>query len=268
MSRETGLNTRGFALVTGASSGIGLEYARQLASMGYDLLAVSNQKEQLEACVCAIEKEFEIKAVPLCLDLAVADAAERLFSYCIENGITVDILINNAGVFIFNDIVDTSPQRLETMMVLHMNTVTMLCRLFGSGMKSRGRGYILNMSSLSAWMPVPGIALYGATKAYIRNFSRAMHHEMKPFGVGVTAVCPGGVSTGLYGLAPRYQRLGVRLGVLCTPERLVKKALRAMFARREIIVPGLMNKLFVPVMAVMPGFLIRALKNRLSEYEH
>ena len=95
-----------------------------------------------------------------------------------------------------------------------------------------------------------------------------MHHEMKPFGVGVTAVCPGGVSTGLYGLAPRYQRLGVRLGVLCTPERLVKRALRAMFARREIIVPGLMNKLFVPVMAVMPGFLIRALKNRLSEYEH
>lgn len=102
---------------------------------------LATRKNQLEACVCAIEKEFGIKAVPLCLDLAVADAAERLFSYCIENGITVDILINNAGVFIFNDIVDTSPQRLETMMVLHMNTVTMLCRLFGSGMKT-GEGDI------------------------------------------------------------------------------------------------------------------------------
>lgn len=254
--------------MTGASSGIGLQYSRQLAARGYDILAVSNQKEQLDACALAIGREFGVKAVPLCLDLAEAGAAQNLFSYCNENGITVDVLINNAGVFIFNDIADTSPQRLETMTALHIGTVTMLCRLFGGRMKERGSGYILNMSSLSAWMAVPGIALYGATKAYIRNFSRALHHELKPFGVGVTAVCPGGVSTGLYGLAPRYQRLGVRFGVLCTPEKLAKKALQAMFARREMIVPGLLNKMLVPAMAVTPGFIIRAIKNRLSEYEH
>lgn len=129
----------------------------------------------------------------------------------------MEVLVNNAGVFFFDDLTETDSRRIERMIGLHVQTVTMLCRYFGAAMKARGKGYILNMSSMSAGMPFPGISVYAATKSYLKQFSKAIHNELYDYGVRVTAVCPGAVATDLYNLSGHYQRLGLRLGILMRP---------------------------------------------------
>ena len=138
-----------------------------------------------------------------------------------------------------------------------------VCRLFGADMKTRGHGYILNMASLASWMPMPGIALYAATKAYLRSFSRSLWYEMRENGVTVTTVCPGAVATDLYKLSKRYQRLGLRLGVLMPPQRLADKALKAMFRGRKQIVPGAINLFFRWLIALLPDWLVLYAKKKL-----
>ena len=267
MLRKLPKNSR-TALITGGSSGIGLCYAHRLASLGYKLMIVSNQSETIVQVAHELAYKYDVDVMPLFMDLAKPNAAEELFAYTKEKNVAVDVLINNAGIFIFNEVVDTDIPRLETMINLHVLTTTKLCRLFSQDMIERKcRGFILNMSSLSAWMTVPGITMYEATKAYIRSFSKALHHELKPYGIGVTVVCPGGVATDLYSLSKGYQKLGVRLGVLTKPQTLANRAVRAMFRHRECVVPGLINKMFVPLLYITPNVLLRWLKKKVSRYE-
>ena len=137
-------------------------------------------------------------------------------------------MINNAGIFSFCDILTTPAERIERIILLHDLTVSQLCRLYAADMVRRGvRGHILNMSSYSLWMPFPGLALYSASKAYMRSFSVAFAKEVRDRGIRVTAVCPAGVATDLYGLTPRWQRIGKRLGVLITPDNCVDSPLQS-----------------------------------------
>ena len=189
------------ALVTGASSGIGLQYSRELASRGYDVVMVSNQEVEIKQCAEDIAKEFGVKTYPIFKDLTDSEAPHQLLNYCKENNLDIEFLVNNAGVFFFNPLIKTAEKRINLMLELHVVAVTNMCRVFGEDMASRGKGYILNMSSLSAWMTMPGISIYNATKSYILNMSRSLWYEMREYGVSVTAVCPGAVDTTLYGLS-------------------------------------------------------------------
>ena len=234
------------ALVTGASSGIGLEYTRQIAVRGANLVMVSIDREDLDR---------EAKKI----------AENKLYDHCRQKGIQIEILINNAGIFSFQEITRTDPKKIETMLQLHIGTVTRLSRLFAADMCNRKHGYILNMSSLSCWTPYPGIALYTATKAYIRVFTRALGYELRDYGVVATVVCPGGVATGLYGLKPGLLKLGVRLGVLMTTERLVRKALKALFRGKKQLIPGVFNRLLIPLASVMPTSIRLFVKHRLLD---
>ncbi|MBR5856571.1 MAG: SDR family NAD(P)-dependent oxidoreductase [Bacteroidales bacterium] len=242
------------ALVTGASSGMGLHYAKQLAEYGYNLLLVSNQQEQLDAVVANIRScHNNIEVHAICKDLSGSGSAQELFDYCNGKSIEVEVLINNAGIFFFNDIIDCSTSRVSTIVNLHVYTVTMLCRLFGEKMRERRKGYILNMSSISAHTPFCGISLYTASKSYIRTMSRAFRLELKEYGVHVMTVSPGAVATDLYRLPKNLQKLGVNIGVIYRPERLVKNALKKLFFtnKREYI-PGIVNRLFKPVYSILP----------------
>lgn len=139
----------------------------------------------------------------IAIDLARVGAAQELYDRMTAEGIVVDVVINNAGIFSFCDILATPAERIERIILLHDLTVTQLCRLFAADMVRRGvRGHILNMSSYSLWMPFPGLALYSASKAYMRSFSVAFAKEVRERGIRVTAVCPAGVATDLYGLTP------------------------------------------------------------------
>lgn len=239
------------ALITGASSGMGLEYARQLAKKGCSLVIVSNE-ESIHTVADNLHSEYGVTVVARYADLSQPDAAKQLYEWCCSEGHEIDILINNAGMFMFRDVNDTDPARIETLVNLHILTVTQMCRYFSPDMCSRKRGWILNMSSLSAYIPNFGIALYSASKAYIRVFTRSIYWELHDHNVVATTVCPGGVATRLLGLPDNLLKLGVNVGVLHTPEKLVKKALKALFGRRKQTIPGIINYIGLGVVTLLP----------------
>ena len=173
------------ALVTGASTGIGRQYAEQLADLGYNLIIVSRTEVALNAAKQEIEEKHGVQVIVKAMDLAVEGAAEELFGWCKSEGHIVDVLINNAGMFSFCDMVNTPIERVKRTITLHDITYTVLCQLFGKDMAERGGGYILNMSSFSVWMPFPGLALYSASKAYTKAFSVAFAKEMRERNVWV-----------------------------------------------------------------------------------
>ena len=258
---------KNYALVTGASSGIGLAISRELARRGYPLLMVSNEKEKLNEAATEIQAEFTVKVRILHMDLAQADSAQNLFDYCEENSIQTEILVNNAGIFFFSDVIATPSFRMETMINLHVLTPAMLCRLFAKKMAESGtKGYILNISSASAWMLMPGIALYSATKSFLYCFSRAMRNEVFDQGISITAICPGAVATNLYRLSPRYTKLGIFLGIIITPERLARQSLDKMFKRKTLYIPNAcINRFFVFLVKTMPETIVRWIKKRISQ---
>ena len=240
------------ALITGGSSGMGLEYARQLAGRGYKLILVSNRQEELDAAAKALKSQVDV--ITRFQDLAVTNAADNLFTWCTqEAGILPDVIINNAGMFFFKELQPEDIDRVQAMLNLHIVTVTRICILFGNAMKQRGSGYILNVSSMAARIPAPGITIYSATKAYLKSFGKSLSFELKPYGVGVTTVCPAAIATPLYRLSEDKMRLGVRLGLIKTPQWLVKRALRAMFRRRRVVSPGFMNVWLPPMVDLLPG---------------
>ena len=272
------------ALVTGASSGIGLQYATALARDYHtDLLLVSNQEQEQIEVAKQLAQTYGVKTTPLYADLSKQDAAEKLHQYCVDNKIEVDILINNAGVFFFNPLTDTSMKRFELMLMLHVVTVAKLTRLFAEDMvkreltdeqkqervlgKPRRKGYILNMSSMSAWMAYPGIQTYNATKAFIYNFSKSIWYELYPQGVNITVMTPGAVDTALFGLAPNLRKLAVNLTVSIPPEKLVKRALKRMFQGKKADMPGVINHLSTPLLKHTPDWLVRLTYKFVGQFQ-
>ncbi len=165
-------------------------------------------------------------------------------------------------MFFFKELFPEDINRVETMLRLHITTITRLSILFGNAMKGRRHGNILIVSSMAASLPMPGITVYSATKSYLKSFGRSLYFEMRPYGVGVTTVCPPAVATPLYNISDRLMNIGVLCGVVCTPTRLLRRALRAMSRGRRIIRPGLMN-IYLPILiALLPKRLVTYLWNK------
>jgi len=255
-----------FALVTGASSGIGRAISRELARRGYPILLVSNEKEKLPEVAAEISGDFHVDTRHYYMDLARRDSAQELFAFCESNKISVSILVNNAGIFFFRDITNTTLERIETVLNLHMHTPVMLSRLFSEQMLNENRkGYILNMASIAAWMMMPGITLYNSTKSFTRSFSRSMRNELFDKGINITTICPGAVATGLYNLPPRYIKLGINLGIIITPEKLARKAVNKMFKKKAEYIPGgFVNRLFIFLVKILPEFFVRYCKRKID----
>lgn len=247
---------RPWALITGGSSGMGLEYARQLAEIGCNLLLVSNQREELGKSADVLSQGRDIQVVTRYQNLATETAAEELFAFCQAESLQIDILINNAGMFFFEELTQENETKALAMMRLHTFTPTRLCILFGEAMKRRGYGYLINMSSMAAKLPCPGITIYSATKAYLKSFGKSLYFEMRPYGVGVTTVCPAAIATPLYKLKPSLLNLGVKIGLIGTPQWLVRKALKGMIHRKRVVKPGFMNIYLPPLIAVLPHGLV------------
>jgi short-subunit dehydrogenase len=246
---------------------MGLEYARQLAASGCGVVMVSNQQQELEQCAVELKTAYSAKIWPVYCDLARNESADELFAICQEKGLQIDILINNAGMFFFKELKDEVCEAGDKMLFLHVITPTRLCERFAEGMKQRGRGYILNVSSVAAGMHVPGLVMYSATKSYLRSFSKSWYYEMKFYGVSVTAVCPGAVSTGLYKVLPTLVKIlaiAGKFGLVYSPQKLVRKALKAMFRRRRCVTPGWFNLLFAPAVNALPKRLVSRIWRELN----
>lgn len=246
-----------WALVTGGNSGIGRCYVRRLAALEYNVFIAGLNEALNRETADEVRAQSGVEVVTLEIDLARREAAQELYEAVRARGIEVSVLVNNAGMFSFLDVLETPEERLDRLILLHCYTPTMLCRLFGEDMAARGKGHILNMSSYSLWMPWPGLATYSASKSYLRSFSTAYSKEVQERGVRVTSVCPAGVATDLYGLPANLQKLGIRLGVLLTPDGCARRALRAMWRGRRNCVPGWWNRLGIPFCVWMPMFILR-----------
>jgi len=244
------------ALITGGSSGMGLEYSRQLAAKGYDLLIVSNQQQQIDDACAELSSKYNVKVTGRYQNLASDTAADELYNWCKESGIVVDVLINNAGMFFWKELHPEELGRVDAIMKLHMTTPVRLTILFGEDMKQRRSGHILIVSSMAAKLPMPGITLYSATKAFLRSFGKSMYFELKPYNVGLTVICPAAIATPLYNLKENLMNFAVKIRVIRTPEWLVRRALKCMFAGRRCVSPDIMNVYLPPLIAILPHFLV------------
>lgn len=256
------------ALVTGGTSGMGLEYCRQLASLGCNLLVVSNQEDRLATLPAELASEYGVNAQGIYLDLAKETAAQELWERCSEMNAEVDILVNNAGMFFFHELDADTHGKVDSMLRLHMLTPTRLTLLFGEAMKQRRRGFIVNMSSLAAKLPTPGITVYAATKAYLKSFSKSMYFELRHYGVGCTTVLPGAIATPLYNLKPGLMKLGVKVGIIKTPRWLVGRAIRGMLKGKHVVKPGAMNYYLPVLIKLLPNWLEMKIWKRANALTH
>ena len=258
-----------YALVTGASSGMGLEFARQLAQRGYNLLIVSNE-EKIHTCAKMIIDEMSaakplndapIEVVPLVMDLGQQSSARELYNYTRAQELEIEVLVNNAGVYHDRDILDDSEGFTSLIMNLHMYTPAMLCYLFGQDMRERRKGYILNVCSVTSKMAAQRLGTYGGTKAFLSHFTRALHIELRQYGVHVTDVSPGAVDTELYSISPVLTKIGKCLGIIVSPQTLVRRALRALFRGcAKTTIPTVFWQVLCFIILLIPTCLLRLIR--------
>jgi len=191
--------TNKVALVTGASSGIGREFARLLAAHGHPLVLVARDQTRLAKVADSLRAEHGVEVWTIAADLARADAAREVFAYTRWHGIEVELLINNAGIGLYGEHAALSLDRVDRMLQLNVATLCAMCQLYGAGMKARRSGRILNVASTAAYQPTPFFAAYGASKAFVLNFSEALAMELEDHGVTVSCLSPGPTDTGFFG---------------------------------------------------------------------
>jgi short-subunit dehydrogenase len=170
-------------------------------------------------------------------------------------------------MFSFCDILDTPTERIKETILLHDVTNTMLCKLFAADMASRGGGHILNMSSYSIWMPWPGLSLYSASKAYLKSFSVAFAKEVREKKVYVTAVCPAGIATDLYGLSKKWQKIGLNIHALSTPKFCARRGLNSLWRRQRSVVPDWWMRLLIPILEYLPMFILRWMRSFTKKWQ-
>jgi short-subunit dehydrogenase len=255
--RELGTPTaaKGHALVTGASSGIGADLARQLAEKGYPLLLVARRKERLEALAAELTRKHQVDVVVLAVDLAEPTAAERLLAEVTQRGLRLEVLVNNAGYGMQGKFLTMAMPDVERMVQLNVTTLTHLTQLAARAMVEAGHGYILNVASAAAFLPSPFVSAYAATKAYVFSFSEALRFELRGTGVSLTTLYPGITTTEFNEVAHAKTPAVMNLSVL-SADTVARAGLRAMFARPRAIVPGLINKLNAFFCTVLPRGLI------------
>ena len=250
-----------FAIVTGASSGIGYAFAEQLAKRGYNLLIVSNVPEIFEAAKKLSVISDQLSVLPLQMDLGQQSSARELYEYAHAHALEVEVLVNNAGVYHDRDILDDSEGFTSLIMNLHMYTPAMLCYLFGQDMKARRKGYILNVCSVTSKMAAQRLGTYGSTKAFLCNFTRALHIELRKYGVKVTDVSPGAVDTGLYSIPPFMTKIGKCLGIIVSPQTLVKRGLWALFhGCAKTTIPTVFWRVLCFVIILIPTWMLRLIR--------
>lgn len=228
-----------WALVTGASAGLGAEFARQLAARGMHLVLVARRRELMEQLAEELLTQHGTRCLVIPADLSDPTEPRRVLDEIAAQGVTVELLVNNAGFGIVGEVDNADLDRIQQMLRLNVSALTDLTYRLLPGMLQRGHGAILNVSSLSGFQPVAYMGAYSASKAFVLHFSEALHCELKDRGITVTAVCPGVTKTTFFDTAgaPGWLQKHAALDV----GYVVKKALKALARRRQCYVPGWRN---------------------------
>ncbi len=256
------------ALITGASSGIGLELASLAAQEGHDLVLVARQRERLESVGRGLAEEYGVRVSVLPKDLSDPSAPAELGRDLAERRIEIDVLVNNAGFGVYGFFAETSVDRELEMIQVNVAALTHLTKLVLAGMLARRRGRILNVASTAAFQPGPIMSVYYATKAYVLSFSEALANECSGSGVTVTALCPGPTRTEFEGRAGSPDEIMARKkGFVMGASDVAREGWRGMKAGKRVVIPGFRNRLLVQVERVTPRRLVTAISRRIREPE-
>lgn len=245
------------ALVTGASGGLGLEFAKLLAKDGNDLLLVARNGHRLEEIKNELEQAHGVKVYFLACDLTQDDGANKVYDYAKENNLQIDVLINNAGFGDFGNYLDSVWEKQRDMVNLNVLALMRLTYLFVPAMKERGNGKILNVASIASFQPGPLMSVYYASKAFVLSFSEALAVELKKTGVTVTALCPGPIRTGFEKTANlAYSGLFKNLKV-ASAEKVARFGYKKMKKGKVVTIQGGSNRFLVFSTRFAPRSLVR-----------
>ncbi len=252
------------ALITGASSGIGYELAQLFAKDGFDLVLTGRQADKLLYLAGALKEKHGINTCVLVKDLARPETPQEISTELAQRGITVDLLVNNAGFGLRGAVAETPAADELQMIQVNLTALTHLTKLFLPGMVSRGSGRILNVASTAAFQPGPFAAVYYATKAYVLSFSGALVNELQGTGVSVTALCPGPTLTGFQTRAG-MERSRLFRGPVMTAEQVARLGYEGLMRGRALVIPGLRNKLLAFAVRLLPRDIVTAAVRRIQE---
>ena len=244
------------ALVTGASSGIGLELAKLHAAEGDNLVLVARNAAKLEALKEELEKNRDVAVYTIKKDLAVTDAAQEVYDQLKKQNIEIEYLINNAGFGDYGMFYDTKWEKESDMIRLNITTLTQFCKLFLKDMLERGSGRIMNVASTAAFQPGPGMAVYFATKAFVLHFSEAINNELDNTNITVTALCPGATESGFQAVAAMEESKLVKGKKLPTSKAVAKYGYKAMMRGKAVAIHGFKNVLLVNSIRFTPRSLV------------
>ena len=252
------------ALITGASSGLGADFARQLAAHGCHLVLVARREDRMQTLAAELRAKHNVGVEVIALDLGQPDAAQTLYDRLKAASLSVDILVNNAGFGIFGEFATQDWARNHEMLALNVVTLTQLTHLYVKDMLTRNHGYILNVASIGGYSPSPLYSTYSATKSYVLDFSDALAYELKNTGVSVTCVSPGVTKTEFLDVSGQKPTFFQRMSMM-TSEAVVKQGIDAMLKRRRSFVTGIFNALMIWSLRLTPRFLqIRMAENMMK----
>lgn len=246
--KDTGgdVKRRQTVLITGATSGIGKDFARIFAERGFDLFLASRKQEKMESLKKELEERHAVTVTTMSIDLAQPLSARKVYEETVFRKIDIDVLVNNAGFGIAGEHVDLDMHRTQEMIQLNATTPTQLCSLFGHEMKKKKSGYILNIASTAAYQPTPYTAVYGATKSYLLNFSEALAKELEDHHVVVTCLSPGPADTnffdavGVEGLPGQKKGIWAKRNLMASRD-VAEIGVQALFAEKLSVIAGNRN---------------------------
>ena len=247
------------ALITGASSGIGAEFARQLAARGANLVLVARSIDKLDALAASLRAAHHVDVFTEKIDLSTSDASEQLHRRVTELGLSVDILVNNAGFSSLGPVAGLDPDDAGPIVNLNVRAVMENTVRFLPGMVSRGGGVIINIAGTGAFQPAPYMAARTASAAFVLSFTQAVSAENADTGVRAFALCPGPTDT------PMTSGQDSPLGKMRTPEQVVSTALRALGSRKASVVDGRLNNVIARVGSRLPEAVILSMASRIMK---
>lgn len=252
-----------YALITGASSGLGLALAEALARRGRNLILVARQRDALESIACELTQRFGVEALYRVCDLAEPMQISGLIQELEQGERQVDLLVNNAGIGSAGLFVEQDWSREQELIELNILALSRLCHDLGYHMVKQGRGQILNIASVAAFQPGPLMSNYFASKAYVLHFSEGLRNELAPHGVKVSVLCPGPIATPFFRHSQIRSSGLERRQLLANPEEVALLAVQGLERNRAIIIPGWRNRLVPLLIRLMPRALSRRLAMRM-----
>jgi uncharacterized protein len=245
-----------YAAITGASGGIGLCMARELAARKYDLLLIARSKKKLEEICAELQQSFSVKASYLALDLSDPASIDKTLEWLEGHGTELEIFINNAGYGLWGEVEKVNWPDLQNMMELNMTTLVGLCHRVIPLLKLRKTSYLMNVASTASYQAVPTLTTYAATKGFVVLFTRGLRWELRKSGVSVSCLSPGATSTGfidragLTQMKERAEKFSMQADVVA------RIAIKGMFNRKAEIIPGFMNWISVKATYFLPKYLV------------